>query len=295
MKTSLRIANTVITGAILFHLNFLPSPSFAITNYVAHEWGTFTSVQGSDGQLLPWHPLQSSELPKFVFTTANTGSNINPLFLSKVSMITLQRMETPVIYFYADQPMNVDVSVTFPKGIITEWYPQATQIGPFLAANTNFPAATILGESRAIWRDLQITPQSTAQPSLVDSLPQDSSGSHYFAARETSASYVRANFANNTSETEKFIFYRGAGSFKTPLRVTVNSNNLVSVENTGAQPLAHLFLLSIHDGQGAFGLMDELAPSNSVTRLPLNAESMASARLALWTNLPPAIPSPGSR
>jgi hypothetical protein len=276
MKTSLRIANALVTGAILFLLNFLPSPSYALTNYFVHEWGTFTSVQGSDGQLLPWHPLESSELPKFVFSTANSGSNISPLVLSKVNMITLQRMETPVIYFYAAQPMNVDVSVTFPKGIITEWYPQATQIGPFVSANTNFPAATILGESRAIWRDLQLIPQSDDQSALTSSLPQDSSGSHYFAARETKASFVRANFpnpTNPTSETEKFIFYRGAGSFKTPLRVTINSNSIVTVENTGAEPLAHLFLLSIHDGQGAFGVLNELAASNSLSWLPLNANS----------------------
>src|SRR4051812_40035166 len=30
---------------------------------VAHEWGTFTSVQGADGVLLPWQPLESSHLP----------------------------------------------------------------------------------------------------------------------------------------------------------------------------------------------------------------------------------------
>src|SRR5215831_7805657 len=28
--------------------------------FVAHEWGTFTSVQGSDGTLLSWRPLQTS-------------------------------------------------------------------------------------------------------------------------------------------------------------------------------------------------------------------------------------------
>ena len=77
---------------------------------------------------------------------------------------------------------------------------------------------------------------------------------------------------NHTSEVEKFIFYRGAGSFTTPLRVTVDSNNTVTVENNGPQPLAHLFLLNIHDGRGAFGLMDELAASNSVTWLPMTSD-----------------------
>ena len=238
-------------------------------NYSAHEWGTFTSVQGSDGELLSWRPLQSSELPGFVFSTTPPGSSLpGPFSLSKGTLITLQRMETPVIYFYADQPMNVDVDVAFPKGFLTEWYPQTTQIGPARAANTNIPSSDVLRESRAIWRGLEIIPQSKDQPSLAASLPQNTSGSHYFAARETSASFVRANFVsptNTTSEIEKFIFYRGAGSFKTPLRVTVDSHSVVTVENTGAQPLAHLFLLSIHDGHGAFGVLDELGARNSAS------------------------------
>ena len=34
---------------------------------VVHEWGTFTSVAGPDGQAVPWHPLSgSSDLPCFV-------------------------------------------------------------------------------------------------------------------------------------------------------------------------------------------------------------------------------------
>src|ERR1051326_7500271 len=34
---------------------------------VAHEWGTFTSVQGGDGVLLDWRPLETSRLPGFVY------------------------------------------------------------------------------------------------------------------------------------------------------------------------------------------------------------------------------------
>ena len=34
---------------------------------VVHEWGTFTSVAGPDGQAVPWRPLSgSSDLPCFV-------------------------------------------------------------------------------------------------------------------------------------------------------------------------------------------------------------------------------------
>src|SRR5689334_4732233 len=43
--------------------------------FVAHEWGTFTSVQGSDGRLLDWRPLQTSQLPHFVYDWQNAGFN----------------------------------------------------------------------------------------------------------------------------------------------------------------------------------------------------------------------------
>ncbi len=249
------IIAVLITITILF-----THPSPAATPYTAHEWGTFTSVQGGNGNLLSWHPLQSSELPTFVYSTKAI-----PFAVSKTGLVTLQRLETPVIYFYAKEPMKVDVDVSFPKGFITEWYPQLTTLNP----THPVPQGSDLfvqQESRAIWHDLDIFPDVKNSTLLgTNQLPQDSAGSHYFAARATSANFVRANIAtNNTTELEKFIFYRGAGSFKTPLRVTLDTNNVVTVENTGAQALAHLFLLNIHDDQGAFAVLDELASSNSV-------------------------------
>jgi hypothetical protein len=35
--------------------------------YVAHEWGTFTSVQGADGAQMLWNPFNALELPRFVY------------------------------------------------------------------------------------------------------------------------------------------------------------------------------------------------------------------------------------
>src|SRR5438876_3418336 len=54
--------------------------------FVAHEWGTFTSVQGADGVLLDWKPLESSKLPGFVYDWKKPGLNraaINPFAGSK--------------------------------------------------------------------------------------------------------------------------------------------------------------------------------------------------------------------
>src|SRR5437899_12292029 len=93
-----------------------PAPS-----YIAHEWGTFTSVQGGDGVLLDWRPLETSRLPKFVYDWSRPGANrqagANQIF-GKGGLVTRQRMETPVIYFYSEKERTVDVSVQFPQGLI---------------------------------------------------------------------------------------------------------------------------------------------------------------------------------
>jgi hypothetical protein len=283
MKTRFWVALFTIALLITSHAH-----AGANTNFVVHEWGTFTSVQGADGKPLLWHSSLTSELPGFVYDWKNPGRNRGALFYGKGDLITLQRMETPVIYFHTDQPMNVDVNVAFPKGYLTEWYPQATQIGPTFPLDTNVATDGILRESRAVWQNLEILPASM-NPSAR--LPQDSSGSHYFAARETGASLVRTHSASpaaSTGEIEKFLFYRGAGSFKTPLRVTVDANNMLVVENTGPQPLRHLFAVEIHNGYGAFTEMDELASSNSVVWLNANyvsSDSWARYPIAIFPNM----------
>src|SRR5436190_5223596 len=259
--------------------------------FVAHEWGTFTSVQGSDGVLLNWRPLETSRLPQFVYNWQNAGFNrqpTGPTPFSKSVMVTLQRMETPVIYFYANEKQTVDVSVDFPKGLITEWYPQTTQIGPStipapapiakadelahkVGAKSDFTFAALLKnhaarESRARWTDIDILP-AAANGDTARSLQQDRSGSHYFAARETDSAFIRVDSAGGTNcvpEFEKFIFYRGVGNFATPLHVTMDGN-AVTIANTGTETLGHLFVLGLSDGAGKFIPVECLAPGEKRT------------------------------
>ena len=260
----------IITKLVLIVLTLgaLPPIVRAQTDYTTHEWGTFTSVQGGDGKLLSWRPLKTPELPRFVYDWKKPGLNRgfegffagNEPFQGKGFMITLQRMETPVIYFYSADEMNVDVSVSFPKGLITEWYPQTSQMGPSLPLNTNQLSDTSLKESRATWKNLHIMPSNQVQKS-GQPLAQDKIGSHYYAARNTESDLVQMEFPGqtNAAELEKFLFYRGVGDFTTPLLVGVTDDGVVTVENTGGETLAHLFLLSVHDGYGAFASMETLA------------------------------------
>ena len=230
---------------------------------MAHEWGTFTSVQGGDGALLPWRPLESSVLPGFVYNWKHPGLGRmagGAMIFAKGEIACLQRMETPVIYFYSDERRKVDVSVDFPEGTITEWYPQAAKIGPAFPQNTNC-TTTAMNESGARWSQVEILPQrANLTPEMK--LPYDRSGSHYFAARETDASQLNITTGTSTSvpEREKFIFYRGTGNFKTPLKVTTAGENTVTIANESKEPLDHLFVLGLENGLGKFIHVERLAP-----------------------------------
>jgi hypothetical protein len=81
-----------------------------------HEWGTFTSVAGADGSAIDWDALGcKDDLPQFVNAAGYRGF--------KWRLDGTVRMETPVIYFYSPREVTARVKVFFPKGVITEWYP----------------------------------------------------------------------------------------------------------------------------------------------------------------------------
>ncbi len=259
----------------------------AIENYAAHEWGTFTSLQGADGVLLPWNPLETAPLPKFVYDWNRPGLGRRPVGPlnrdTKSVFVTLQRMETPVIYFYSDQERAVDVTLRFPEGLITEWYPQAHDVGPsafspnklataldeFVQQSGLSPRialASLFGkkgvpDSRIAWRQVRLLPPARGSEESAP-LPTSASGNHYFAARETDAAHVRVNSPDTGIEREKFLFYRGVANFKTPLEVTFSNGNETNLflKNSGSDELRHLFVLAVRRGQGKFVYEDRVPP-----------------------------------
>src|SRR3954470_4455458 len=104
MKTKL-----VFGMVLLMHVRLFASGELE-DDFVAHEWGTFTSVQGADGVQMEWNPLVTTELPKFVYDQKQMpGAAL--LLLSKSGMVARQRLETPVIYFYSAQEREVSAKV----------------------------------------------------------------------------------------------------------------------------------------------------------------------------------------
>jgi hypothetical protein len=194
-----------MTLATLLTLAVLASPA---PPYVLHEWGTFTSVAGEDGRPIEWRPLAGpSDLPSFVYTSTKPGLR-TPGQQSKGDTRGTVRMETPVLYFYAQAPLDVSLSVTFKNGLVTEWYPWARG----------------WNGSRLDWGTFKVLPAE--HPALL----REPAPSHYYPAREVDASAVRVCGTSidgkPTEEWERFLFYRGVGSFALPLSVRVQGSAL---------------------------------------------------------------------
>src|ERR1041385_5868371 len=96
-------AGTIATACAAFALFILPallqgSDSRQPTprgKLIVHEWGTFTSFAGSNGVNLEFRPLVTSDLPRFIMRPPSAMD-----IFTKQEYTALQRMETPVTYFY---------------------------------------------------------------------------------------------------------------------------------------------------------------------------------------------------
>ena len=203
---------------------------------IVHEWGTFTSIAGKDGVALEWRPLNgSSDLPKFVHTIQQEGLGLRHA-LSKELLSAQVRMETPVLYFYANRELNVSARVDFPKGKITEWYPQARTL-----------------EQGINWGTLKVSPGAPFN------LPADYSDNHYYAARETDAAPLQVcGTANKPAEQEKFLFYRGVGSFELPLTVRLDGNQLL-LTNVQKEPIAKVLIFEKRADKIGFRAIDNVS------------------------------------
>jgi hypothetical protein len=119
-------------------------------------------------------------------------------------------------------------------------------------------------DSRIVWTGVRILP-TEQYPNVSSLLPLDKSGSHYFAARETDSAFVRVNSLLQTDpvpEYDKFLFYRGVGSFATPLKVTMTTDENLTLTSSAPEALSDLFVLRLRAGQGQFVYLDKLGLDN---------------------------------
>ena len=251
--------------------------------YIAHEWGTFTSVQGADGVQMVWNPFNALELPRFVY---DRNKAYGPeMLLLKSNLSAKQRIETPVIYFHSPEAMTVNVSVRFPQGTVTEWYPRA-----------NVPKVAKPELAAIEWKGLGIVPQKSREAKAMASrIPQEQRGSHYYAAREATADFVTVAGRPKENEVEKLLFYRGIGNFDAPLMVTLPSadETRILLLNTSTETLRDLFLVQVRDGEMAVSEVEDIAAQSASTGEIGRAQPLATARKELAAKMREALTRAG--
>jgi len=214
----------------------------AANGVTVHEWGTFTSVAGPSGEAVTWLPLGD---------TVPLGSGDLPCFVDhfnswppKYTLSTLVRMETPVLYFYSPKETRVNVGVAFPKGLITEWYPHATAIGP---TQGDWRNDWRLEKGSIHWNNVIVVPDAAPD------YPTGSGNSHYYAARKTDSSPLKVH-----SQKEKFLFYRGMGNIEVPIAAMVQSDGKIEVRNLGKTAIDGMILFQSRNGKLGYRVVQTL-------------------------------------
>jgi hypothetical protein len=256
------------------------APAPAAPPLVVHEWGTFTSVQGHTGKQVWWLPHLATELPQFVYDRHVQDGGFKGLKLigSKGTEMAILRMETPVIYFYSDIERAVDVRVSLPQGQITEWYPQATRIGPYYTTDGR-QSKEEMTRSLIEWKGVTILPRTTAEISASNLIratdgPQTD---HYYSARATDANLLRVSspHARKGTEYERDLFYRGLTEFPGPLTATVDPGETqLILTAAGPEPLSDLFVMTVKQGLMRYQRVDRVTPNQS-TDVTLDAVPFA--------------------
>jgi len=274
----LALTVAALTAVALTAAEVQPAPPNDLT---VHEWGTFTSVAGQDGSAIEWDALGGKDdLPGFV--------NDYGYRCFKSGISGTVRMETPVLYFYSPQELEAHVKVSFPKGLITEWYPQAKYevfqkngsdgATRRLEPNLNGLDNSLTSLTGAIeWPNIQV------QPNTSYALPTEPAPSRYYAARGTDSAPLTVG-----DEHEKFLFYRGVGRFPIPLSARVTGTGSVAVENRGAEPVPTVILFENQEGH--LGYRSAGALKDAVT---IDAPSLDGSLPALREELEKALVAQG--
>jgi hypothetical protein len=238
------------------------------SDLVVHEWGTFLGMSGSDGTALDGMYHEEHALPAFVHGRARDQLRMPGLFL---------KGETPVIYFYTPSPVSVRIGVDFPQGVWTHWYPQAALVTPPVAQQAASPDRP--KDGRICWFAEVMPPSSVPAevgrpsvkaPGMASCLPATSIDALWNFARDVDAAFVKTSDQTGgtpRSEYERFLFYRGLGRSRLPMRADVRAGGTLSLESEPGlgDGVRHVLILRVEGGRGAYTYRPRLGPDERAT------------------------------
>ncbi len=242
-------------------------PVRAADTFVVHEWGTFTSVSGSDGVMLPGLEVEEERLPNFVHSFSEVTATSKGLN-HPVKNVTV-KMETPVLYFYAAEPLTAQIEVGFHGGSISQWYPDRVG-GETLPASVDF---AIGYNGSAMWK-VEVLAKGSAEKITA---PTAGETTQWPRARVAEANRVRGP----KGEVEGFIFYRGVGNFHLPLEVKAAPDGTLTLHNAGGDDIAFAWVYEVpgKSGERSHAWWGKLTAGGTTTVAPDTTD--ASARMKI--------------
>ena len=260
----------------------------------AHEWGTFTSVQGSDGVVLDGLTHEARDLPSFVYDLRDTAN------ITGVS----PKMETPVVYFYAPEARRLRARVDFPHGAITQWYPAAHRVnhlGPLANGRPKPPSGRTIEEledgfidwGRAGDLEVMARDAKPGFPAVADDDP-------WRFCRQVDANALKVcnlNLARDRAsperpqaiafEHERCLFYRGLGNFQLPfagrIQADATSEHVYEADlvmnAVGTRHLEHVFVVHVKGDRAGFAVLPLLERYEDRIRIELGDKRQMTGKL----------------
>jgi hypothetical protein len=155
----------------------------------------------------------------------------------------------------------VEVTVQFPRGVVSQWYPEAAHYAPDLNAMT-----TLAGGAMT-WR---LTVDPAMDPASFLPVSPDEI---WAPSRHVASAPVRWTTPAGTEEREQFIFYRGLGTFEPPIRI-VSSDAELRIGNQSRETPAQAFVLQVTGDRGRIARLGPLPPGVTRAAIPPAEDSL---------------------
>ncbi len=260
---------------------------------VAHEWGTFTSMQGSNGHVLEGLQHEEEGLPAFVYSRNRLSDTDHTAF----APMTLSGADSEA----APEPAPVPAPRPRPprpgcqrgcKGmeafdtsqgfagvtqkletpVIYFYSPKPQRVN----VNVEFPNGVIsqwypnaetfrpdIGAGSQLSNGAMSWSVDIANQPLT--LPYVSAQDIWAPSRKVNSAFVKVG-----NENERFIFYRGLGHFDVPFEVWSTVDGSLVATNHSEQAIPAAFLLAVKDGHGVVQNLGAIPAHGSVrvARIP---------------------------